>query len=188
MSFMHETISMLVLAAPAAGEEPASLFEGTFWQALAAVLAFLILLAVLTKYAWGPIINALQQREAKIRGDLEEAERAQKQAHETLAQYKAQLAEARKEAQQMIEQSRAEAGRAAAQIKEQAQQEITQMRERAQREIATAKEQAVAELYEQTAALATDVAGQILRREISAEDQRALVEASLGKLNETQQV
>ncbi|MEX0746335.1 MAG: F0F1 ATP synthase subunit B [Phycisphaeraceae bacterium] len=189
MSFMHDLTPLLVLAAePAAGEEAASLFEGTFWQSLAAVLAFLILLAILTRYAWAPIINALQQREAKIRGDLEQAERAQQQASATLAEYKAQLAEARKEAQQMIDQSRTEANRAAAQIKDQAQTDIGQMRQRAEREITAAKEQAIAELYEQTATLATSVAGQILGREISADDQRDLVEQSLSKLGQTQQV
>jgi len=64
----------------------------------------------------------------------------------------------------------------------QTQTELTQMKERAQAEIRSATEQAVSELYEQTAALATQVAGKILQREISADDQRELVQRSLAEL------
>ncbi|MEX0653181.1 MAG: F0F1 ATP synthase subunit B [Phycisphaeraceae bacterium] len=188
------TASLVLLAAPAAfaaeTEEAATAtpFAGTIFQSAATLIVFGTLLAILYKYAWGPILTGLQDREKKIRQDLEQAEQANREAHDTLGQYKQQLADARKEAQRMIEQSRTEASRAAAQIKDEAQQEITQMRRRAEQEIGNAKEQAIADLYEQTATLATQVASQILQREINADDQRALVEQSLTKLGQTQQV
>lgn len=168
----------VAFAAEGHGEEP-SLFAGTLYQSIAAILVFLILLTVLKKYAWGPIIQGLSDREAKIRADLEQAENAHKQAAGTLEEYRKQLQGAHEEARKIIEQSRNDAQRIAAQIKEQTQTEINAMRVRAQTEIRQAKEQALSEIYTQTADLATDVASRILRKEISAADQRRLVEDSL---------
>ncbi|MCX5662195.1 MAG: F0F1 ATP synthase subunit B [Planctomycetota bacterium] len=161
------------------GHEEPSLFAGTIYQSIAAILVFLILLAVLKKHAWGPIIKGLSDREGKIREDLEQAERAYKQAATTLEEYRKQLSAAHDEARKIIDQSRADAQRIATQIKDQTQAEINAMRVRAQAEIKQSKEQALSEIYTQTANLATDVASRILRKEINAADQRRLVEDSL---------
>ncbi len=174
----------LTAAAAAAEEADANLFAGTFAQSLAAIISFVILLLLLRKYAWGPILQGLQAREAKIKADLQQAERAAQEASATLEQYKQQLAEARKEAQQIVAQSRQDAQRVADQLKQQAQEEIGHMRQRAEADITTAKEQAIAELYERTAELATQVAGQILEREVSASEHAELVRQSLGRLEQ----
>ena len=82
----------------------------------------------------------------------------------------------------MIDQSRGDAQRVAAEIKDDTQNEINQMKERAQQDIGAAKEQALGEIYQQTAALATDVAGRILQRQIDETDQQRQVDESLGQL------
>jgi len=176
------TTTTLLLAAET-GESP-GLFAGSIWQSIAALLAFVILLVVLTKYAWGPILKGLQDREGKIKGDLEAAAGARTEADATLAEYKQQLADARKEAQQVVEQARAEANRLGDQLKSQTQDEINRMKDRATREIEAAKEQAVADVYEQAATISTQIAGQILGREISPQDQQNLVQQSLAKLQQ----
>lgn len=169
-------------AAGPEAEEPANLLgwqPATFiWE----LILFVILLAVLAKFVWPPILNGLQQREAKIRGDLEQAEQARNQAGTTLDEYKKQLAQAQKQAQQIIEQSRGDARKVADQLREQAQADLTQMRKRAEADIHAAKEQAVADIYDQAAGLATQVAGQILQREIRPEDHQTLVRRSLSGL------
>ncbi|MEX0745509.1 MAG: F0F1 ATP synthase subunit B [Phycisphaeraceae bacterium] len=177
-------LGTLAAATPALAAENPALLNWEPGEYVWSLLVFLGLLAILLKFVWPPILNGLQTRETKIRGDIEAAEKANRDAQQALAQYKQQLADTRREAQHMIDQSRTEAARAGAQLKEQAQADIAQMRKRAEQDIRNAKEQAVAELYEQTATLATQVAGQILRREISAKDQQALVEQSLSKLAE----
>lgn len=146
------------------------------------LLIFLIVLGLLGKFVWPVILKGLQDRENKIRSDLEQAQQAAAQAQATLEQYKEQLAQARKEAQQIVEQSRADAQKVAADLREQAQQEIAQAHQRAQAQIRNAKEQAVAELYAQAATLATQVAGRILQRELRPQDQQALVEQSISEL------
>jgi len=149
------------------------------------LLLFLALLFILSKFVWPHILKTLQDREQKMRSDLQQAEQANKEAQETLDKYKQQLAEAQKESQRIIEQSRQEAEELKKQWKQQTQQELQQMRERAQQEISAAKEQAINDLYEQSAALATDVAGRILQREISDRDQKELIEQSLRQLEKT---
>ncbi len=151
------------------------------------IVLFALLLAVLGKFVWPHILKGLKDREDRIRYDLEQAEQQREEAGQTLQQYKSQLAEARKEAQQLIEQSRSDAQKVAEDLKAQAQNDIQQMRDRAQREINAAREEAVAEVYERTAEIATHIAGRILRREISADDQKDLVEASLNELARTEQ-
>jgi F-type H+-transporting ATPase subunit b len=155
-------------------------------QFLLTLILFGALLFILGKFVWPHILKTLQDRESKMREDLKQAEQANKEAQQTLEQYKQQLAEAQKESQRIIDQSRSEAEELKKQWKQQTQQELDQMRQRAEQEIAAAKEQAVNELYEQSAALATDVAGRILGREISAEDQKQLVEQSLRELEQRQ--
>jgi F-type H+-transporting ATPase subunit b len=155
-----------------------------FWT----LLLFLALLLVLAKFVWPHVLKTLQDREAKIRDDLTEAERANKEAQQTLEQYKKQLADAQKESQQIIEQSRTEAQQLAEQWKNETRQELQQMRQRAEQEIQAAKEQAVSDLYEQAATLSTDVAGRILQREISEADQKELIEQSLRDLEKSQKI
>lgn len=172
----------LMPAVAMAADDGNNLFAGTLLQSLAAIIAFVILLVVLRKFAWGPILSGLQDREAKIKGDLEEAEKAANEANATLTEYKAKLADAQEQARAMIDQSRDDAQRVAAEIKDDTQNEINQMKERAQQDIGAAKEQALGEIYQQTASLATDVAGRILQRQIDETDQQRLVDESLGQL------
>jgi F-type H+-transporting ATPase subunit b len=170
-------------AAEAAHEgEGGSVFPGSIVQSISAILVFLILLAILHKKAWGPILKGLQDREGKIRQDLVDAEAAAARANETLKQYEAKLAEAQGDALKIVDQSRADAQRLAQQMKDDTQQQIQQMRQRATQDIMAAKEQALNQIYDEVAGVSTSVAGRILQREINPEDQQALIEESLKEL------
>ena len=180
--------TLCVLALPAAAfaaadppAESGTPFAGSIIQAIAAIIVFVLLMVVLKKMAWVPILKGLQDRENKIRSDLEEAEDSAKSATETLKQYKAQLAQAQHDADRIIEQSRSDALKLGDQLKDQTQSEITAMKQRAANDITRAKEQALADLYSQTATLATAVAGRILQRQINPDDQRELIDQSLAE-------
>ena len=170
-------LGMLTLAA---GDT--NLFAGKPWQSIAAVISFLILLIVLRKFAWKPILQGLQDREQKIKTDLEHAEAAAKDATATLEKHKAQLAEAHAEARKIIDDSRTAAEKITAKVKSQTEMEIAQMRDHATNDIRKAKEQAIGEIYGQTASLATQVAGCILQRELNPTDQARLVQESLDEI------
>lgn len=176
----------LSLASPvlAASEQEgtANLFAGSLYQSIAAIIAFVLLLLILRKYAWGPILNGLQEREAKIKDDLEQAEKARREADEKLEELDRRMAEAHREASQIIEKAREDALKVARGLREQNEAELKAMRERAESEIRVAKEQAVKEIFAQAATLSTQIAGRILGREIRAEDQQELVNQSLNEL------
>ena len=171
----------MTVRAMAAGDKT-NLFEGTIYQAVATAIVFLVVFMVLKRVAWGKILQGLQDREDKIRKDLEDAHGAARKADETLKQYKAMLAEGRDEAQKLIDRSRSEAERISHQMREDAATQITQMRQRAAHDIQSAKEQAINDIYSEVAGLSTAVAGRILQREIDGADQQRLIQASLDEL------
>lgn len=155
------------------------LYQEAAWT----IVVFLVFFAVLSLVVWPKILAALKAREEKEERDLVAAESAAKEAKETLAQYKQQLAEAQRESQRIIEQSRSDAQRIGAELKEQAQADINQMRQRAEQDIANAKQQAIVELHAHAAELATTVAGRILKREIKPDDHETLIRDSLNELS-----
>jgi F-type H+-transporting ATPase subunit b len=187
-AFVLATLAMPVIAPVALGadaEAGASPMSFELLQYLFTIITFLIVLAILGKVVWPKILGALDERQNKIRAEIQAAEDARKQAAAALERYEKSLAEARAEAQQLIEKTKAEQSTLAADLRAKADAELTLLRERAQRDIEAAKKQAVSEIYAQAASLATDLAAKILKREINAADQRRLVDESLGQLEST---
>ncbi|MHC4996044.1 MAG: ATP synthase F0 subunit B, partial [Planctomycetota bacterium] len=114
----------LIVAGPAfaaeAGEGAQHAERGLIdfkWQeAVYTIVVFAIFFGVLSTVVWPKILTSLQAREDKMRGDLRHAEDAAKQASATLEEYKQQLADAQKQAQQIVEESRMSAQKVAAQL------------------------------------------------------------------------
>jgi F-type H+-transporting ATPase subunit b len=147
--------------------------------AVTTLVVFALLLAVLGKFAWGPIAAGLKNREDKIRRDIADAEAARKRAESTLAQYNQQLATAEAQVRDILAKAGQDAERMATNMKMQAQKEAEEAKDRATRDIETARKNAVADIYAQAADLSTAIAEKILRRNLNADDQRQLVESSL---------
>lgn len=183
-----QTLELLTLAAAEAGEagSEGGVFSGSVYQSIAAIIVFLVVFFVLKAKAWGPILSGLQDREERIRTDLERAEAATREAQETLAKYRAELDQAQEQARQIIDKGRSDAEVVAAKVKKDAQDESKRIVEKARAEIEAAKEQALAEIYEKTADLATGVAAQILKREVKAADHQRLIDESLTSLKGSQ--
>lgn len=152
------------------------------FQFIMAIVVFGIAFFVLSKTAWPKILGGLEAREGKIKGDLADAQRAREQAEASLAQYEKALAEARTEAARIVEEAKANQLKIAADLKARTEKELGDMRDAAKRDIASAKSAAIAELHASVADLSTEIAGKILGRELSADDQRSLVDASLTQL------
>jgi F-type H+-transporting ATPase subunit b len=146
------------------------------------LLIFIGLLIILSKYAWGPIVGGLKAREDKIRKDIKDAEEARLRADKTLKDYQAQLATAEGKVRDLISKAMTDAQSLATSIRMNAQQEAEEAKERAAKDIEAAKNQALAEIYDQAANLATNVAEKILRRNLNADDQRDLVRNSIEQL------
>lgn len=165
-------------------EEPKLLqsFNQGAITAITTLVVFAVLVAVLGKFAWGPIAKGLQDREDKIRKDISDAEAARKRAEDTLKEYSSKLASAQAEMRKMLDQAAKDAEGVAAGIKVKAQQDSEEIKERALKDIDASKNAALAEIHDHAATLATSVAEKILRRNINENDQKSLVQLSLEQM------
>ena len=150
--------------------------------ALTSLVVFILFFLALRVKVWPQISSGLEDRERKIREEIESAEQAREKANAALAEYESSLAEARKEANETIARAREDAKAAADELKKRNEAELTEMKERAKQDIETARRAAITELHSETANLAAEIARRILQREISAEDQQRLVDESLQEL------
>lgn len=150
--------------------------------AVSTLIVFLILLAILGKYAWKPLMTALHDREHHLEHTLLETEKARDEAARLIDQHRAELARATDQVRAMIDEARAKAQALKDDLIRQAQDEAESARKRAEREIGAAKDQALLELWNTSAEMAVSVAGKVLPRELNESDHRRLVEQALADL------
>lgn len=154
--------------------------------AVTTLLVFALLVAVLGKYAWGPIAGGLKAREDKIRKDIADAEAARQRAEVTLREYEQRLASAEDKIRELMQNATTDAERVAEGIRLRGREEAEIIKEKAQRDIETSRDDALREIYRQAAELSTGIAEKIIRRNLNAEDQRDLVDRSLEQLQTSQ--
>lgn len=152
---------------------------------LVTVLVFICLLAILWKFAWGPLSEALTERERKQTETIAAAENAKNESARLLKEHKKQLDTAAEQVREMLDEARRQADANAMTIVQKAQSEAEASRERAEREIGTAKDQALSEIWQKTADLAVSVAGKVLSKEMNGDDHRRLVDSAMGELSAT---
>ncbi len=170
------------LAAGDGGEN--NIFAGDFGNVLWTLVIFFLVLAVLGKYAWGPMLDSLKAREDFIRESLVTAKEDRDRAEARLKEYDDKLTEARAEATAIVEEGRRDAEVLRQRVEEEARAEAEKMIERAKREISIAKETAVKDLFTLSGTLATDIATRIVGRELKPEDHERLIEESIGELEQ----
>lgn len=146
------------------------------------LLIFLVVLFILGKFVWPPILAGLQARENRVRNDLEGAERANRDAKLLLADYQKQLDEAQAKVQEMLAEARRDAERVGAGIVEEAKGDAERQRQRAVADIETAKSVAMTELANQTSELAISLARQVVGRELNPSDHADLIRQSLERI------
>jgi F-type H+-transporting ATPase subunit b len=169
-----------LLAAEHGGES--NIFNADIGNFLFTLIIFGVVLYVLRKFAWSPLLNVLSKREETIRQSIEAARQERQQAERLLAEYKAHLDRAREEASAIVAEGRRDAEVAARRVQEQARKDAEEALARARREIELATDSARKELHDQAAELAVRVAARVLRKELSPADHRALVAESLQEM------
>ncbi|MCH8251152.1 MAG: F0F1 ATP synthase subunit B [Planctomycetes bacterium] len=153
------------------------------WQAGFAIAVFVLLLIILSSFAFKPILGALQKREDFIRDSLEQAKKDRESAEQRLKDYEQKLNEARAEATAIVDEGRRDAEVVRKKIADEAEKDATAMVERAKREIGIATETAVKEVFAMSARLATDAASRIIRKELNPADHERLVAESIEELD-----
>ena len=146
------------------------------------IVTFVLLLLVLRKIAWKPLLEALQRREEHVRSSIERAEHAKQEAERALEENRRQLALAEAESQRILNEGRALAEKLKQDIIDKAQQQSRKMIDQAKHEIARDKDAALAALRQEVAALAVEVAEKILDETLDESKHRKIVDSYLRDL------
>ncbi len=166
------------------GEQEARL-DPLAWQtdlAIWTAVVFILLLAVLWKFAFGPILKALDKREQYELDKRATIEKASDEAQKTLESYRQKLAESGEEARRLREEAKADAEKQASAIVAEARKAIAEERERASKEIRAAEDLALNELATRSAELATALAGKIIQEKLNPAEHAKLVERVVSDL------
>lgn len=147
---------------------------------------FIVLMVLVKKYAWGPVMDMMKKREDYIANEIEVAEKNRIEAEKAAKEANERLIQTKQEAQKIIDDARKAGIKQEQDIIEAARKEAERIKQAAQEEIQNEKEKAIKELQEQVASLSVLIAGKVLEREVSAQDQEALIAKYISKVGEEQ--
>ena len=152
-------MDFMMLAAAASDKDATPDPTNVEWApAITTLIVFGLVCLVLFTKVWPKITSGLDERQAKIRQEIEAAEAAQAEARAAMKSQQAELAQARTEANEMIAKAKSDAEALAQSLRDQAQQQLSELREQASQEIRAAKEAAIGELHAESGRLATSIA------------------------------
>ncbi len=150
-----------------------------FWT----TLTFLILLFLLGKFAWKPILTALKQRENNIKDSLEQAQKAKEEARRILEENQANLNKAEEESRKIIEQSRQYAEHLKEQMLKDSKAQAQKIIEEATSEIDRKKNEAFNELKNQIAEISVQAAEKIIKQNLNADANKKIVDNYINEIS-----
>lgn len=151
---------------------------------IATLVIFLVLMILLKKFAWGPLMGIMQEREELVANGIDAAEKAKKETKALLEEQKSLLKEARTEAQSIIEGAKKQGEATREEIVSAARTEANRLKESAVRDIEAEKEKAIAAVREEVVSLSVLAASKVLGKEISEADNSALIKETIAKAGE----
>lgn len=147
------------------------------------LIAFLILLWLLKRYAFGPLLGIMEQRKQLVQSQLADAENSRKQASQHLEDQKQALQQARKEAFDIIEQARSTSSKQADDIIAVAKNEASRLKDDAVKDIESEKNKAIAALRGEVGGMSVRIASKIIEKQIDEKSQEQLVDQYLKEVS-----
>ena len=166
-------------------QEGPGLFDINTGLSLWALIVFGILLLLLAKFAWGPILKALDAREQNIRTSIDDAEQLRREAADALRRHRLQLRDARHEARNIIEEAKEAAARLGSAMEAKAREESAAIVQRARREIEVERDAVLEQIRTETVGLAMAAASRLVGRRLDAREDRELVKDYLSSVSAT---
>lgn len=149
------------------------------WQFIIQLIAFIVFVWLLWRFAVGPIVRVLDERQTRIHESLQAAQRMQDELKETQARNEEVLAQARRDAQEVLVTARQNAEQIENRAREKAESAADEFLSRAQETLRQETAQARQALRSEVADLAVAAAGRIIHREINRDEQMELIESTL---------
>jgi F-type H+-transporting ATPase subunit b len=147
-----------------------------------AIVTFLALLALLTKFAWKPLLLALEARQRTIQKALDDAEKAKLELERVNRESEQIIRQARVEADQIITMSRADAERLREEMRQKARAEAEGIVKTAERQIQLETARAIQQIRREAADLSVAIASKLIQRNLTKEDNEKLIDEALGQL------
>jgi len=148
------------------------------------LLSFLILMALIKKFAWKPLMKILTDREEMINGSIEKAESAREKAEKQKADANTQLKEVSAKANDILTRAQAEGTEMQQQIIKEAKEDASRIKLLTQKEIELERKQSLENLRSEIGSLSVDIARKIIGKEINQLDQNALIEKFIEGLDD----
>jgi F-type H+-transporting ATPase subunit b len=145
---------------------------------------FILLLFLVGKFAWGPVMNMMKKREEYVANEIEAAENSRQEAEKAAKEATDQLKQMKLEAQKIIEDAKTAGVKQEQDIIEAARQEAERIKKSAQQDIQNEKEKALQALQEQVASLSVLIASKVIEKELSAQDQEKLINEYIKEVGE----
>lgn len=146
------------------------------------IVTFLILLALLARFAWRPLLDALEQRQAAIQKSLDDARQARQELERVQAEAQRILAEARTQAGEIVSRTRSDAAAFGEEMKQKARADADALVKHAERQIEMQTSRALETIRHEAVDLSVAIASKILRRDISKEDNERLIQDTLREM------
>jgi F-type H+-transporting ATPase subunit b len=150
------------------------------------ILTFLVLVTLLTKFAWKPLLAALEARRQLIARAITDAEKARADLERVQQDSAKILAEARVEAESIVSRSRTAADQLGEQLRQKASEEASGILKKAEREIQLETSRAIEQVRREAVELSVAIASKILHRSVSKEDNAALIEDTIKQIDTIQ--
>lgn len=181
---MYRWVALLLLVSASPAYAEGGPFSGALDLTIWTWVVFLLLFFILKKYAWGPMLEGLKKREDNIHQAMQEAQHARTEAQQLRNQLQAEVSKAHETVREILDEARRDAQHTKDEMVNQARQAIQDERERTRREIEMMRDQAMQELWNRTAELATQISNKAIRRSLSVDDHRRLVDEALAGLGQ----
>jgi F-type H+-transporting ATPase subunit b len=146
------------------------------------IITFLVLVALLAKFAWRPLLEALETRQASIRQSLDDARQAKHDLERVHAESAKLLAEARTEAEAIMSRTRSDADRFREELKQKARTEAAAIVKNAERQIELETSRALQQIRHEAVDLSVAIASKLLQKNVTREDNERLIEDTFKQL------
>jgi F-type H+-transporting ATPase subunit b len=143
------------------------------------ILTFLVLVGLLAKFAWRPLLEALERRQATIAKALDDAKLARQELERLQKESAEMMRQARVEAEAIIARSRTDAEALREELKQRSRAEAAAIVKNAEQQIQLETARAIQQIRHEAVDLSVTIASKILQRQVSKEDNEALIEATL---------
>ena len=155
----------------------------TLGTILAQMLNFFILVWILARFAYKPLVSMMQERKDRIAKDLADAQAARNEAEQFKADYAAQIANARQEAQQIVEKAVQQAEATTREQLAAAREQIEREKERARKDIVNERDRAMNNLRNEVISLSVAMATKVVAKDMDSETNTKLIEDAIAKLD-----